>query len=179
MHHDDDDDVNIMLPVPVTPNGVEPMTVDQTGNDQIVSPLSEFESLTLRQDYMHASDPAFDIDDIYMEPTDLDVDTNHDIVPRRDTSNFDECSVMQSSQFGGQNAPLALSPSIQGSQALVPMEMSNAIVSTRRDEQVERASKRNCIEYEQANVALETPSTYQDAMASSQAKMWCDVIKTE
>ena len=41
--------------------------------------------------------------------------------------------------------------------------MSDAIVLTRNDEQVERASKRNRIEHEQANAVLETPSKYQDA----------------
>ena len=84
---------------------------------------------------------------------------------------------MQSSPYGGQNAPLALSPS--ESQALAPMGMSNVIVSTRSDDQMERASKRNRIAYEQANAALEIPSTYQDAMASPQSKMWCDAIKAE
>ena len=57
--------------------------------------------------------------------------------------------------------------------------MSDAIVLTRNGEQMELASKRNRIEYEQANAALETPTIYQDAMASPQSKMWCDAIKTE
>ena len=57
--------------------------------------------------------------------------------------------------------------------------MSDAIVLARNGEQMELASKRNRIEYEQANAALETPTIYQDAMASSQSKMWCDAIKTE
>ena len=86
---------------------------------------------------------------------------------------------MQSSPYGGQNAPLAFSPLIHDSQALVPMGLSNAIVSTRSDDLVERVSKRNRIAYEQANAALEIPSTYQDAMASPQSKMWCDAIKAE
>ena len=93
--------------------------------------------------------------------------------------NLDDRLTMQPSQYGGQNAPLALDPSTQVSQALVPIEISYAIMLTRNDEQVKRASKRNCFEYEQTNAALETPSIYQDAMVSSHNKMWCDVIKTE
>ena len=55
----------------------------------------------LRQDFMHASDPVFDIDDVYMEPTDLDMATNQDIVPRVGLNNLDDRLTMQSSKYGG------------------------------------------------------------------------------
>ena len=68
MQHDDDDDADMMqVPVPSTQHEVEPMTVDQTGNDQIISPPSDFESLDPRQDFVHASEPAFDIDDTWSQ----------------------------------------------------------------------------------------------------------------
>ena len=83
MHHDDDDDAAIVqLPVSSTQSEGEPMAMDQESNDHINSPPSEFDVMGLRQDFMHASDPFFDIDDVYMEPTDLDMETNQDIVPR-------------------------------------------------------------------------------------------------
>ena len=57
------------------------MAMDQESSDKIISPPSVFEFLGLRQDFLHASDPAFDIDDVCMEPIDLDVGTNSNIVP--------------------------------------------------------------------------------------------------
>ena len=53
--------------------------------------------------------------------------------------------------------------------------MSDAIVLTRNGEQMELASKRNRIEYEQANAALETPTIYQDAMDV----VWCNQDRIE
>ena len=58
------------------------MAMDQESSDKIISPPSVFEFLGLRQDFLHASDPAFDIDDVFMKPTDLEEDTSQDIVPR-------------------------------------------------------------------------------------------------
>ena len=67
-----------------TKSDVEPMIVDQAGTDQTILPPSIFEFLNPRQDFDSVSDPAFDIDDVYMELTDLDVDATPDIVPRGD-----------------------------------------------------------------------------------------------
>jgi hypothetical protein len=66
------------------------------------------------------------------------------------------------------------------SHALVPVESSNAIVPVTNDQnQAERQNKRNRIEYEHANAALETPSTYDDALKSVDSKMWKDAIDVE
>nr|CCA27885.1 hypothetical protein ALNC14_140290 [Albugo laibachii Nc14] len=86
--------------------------------------------------------------------------------------------LLQSSQYGGQNAPIALPPSYE-SQALVPVVTSNAIVPACGEEQVERATKRHRIEEEQANAALEAPPTYQAALQSPQSTMWKDAIEIE
>ena len=76
-HHDNDDDAAIVeLPVLSAQSEGEMMAMDQESNEQIISPSSEFEVLGLRQDFFHASDPALDIDDVYMEPTDLNMETN-------------------------------------------------------------------------------------------------------
>ena len=64
MHHDDDDGAAMVrLPVPFTQRKVEPMAVDQTGNDQVILPPSEFESLG---NGIHASAPAFDINNVFI-----------------------------------------------------------------------------------------------------------------
>ena len=111
VNYDDDDDTDVVqLPAISTQSDVEPMVVDQTGTDQVISPPSDFESLTPRQDFVHVPDPAFDIDDIHMEQSDLDVDTTRAIVSRGDLVEFPDYLVVQSSQYGGQNAPLALAP---------------------------------------------------------------------
>ena len=79
----DDDDADIMqLPVMATQNDVEPMFFDQAGTDQTNSPPSKFDSLNPRQNFDSVLDPDFEIDDVYMESTDLDVDPTRDIVPR-------------------------------------------------------------------------------------------------
>jgi hypothetical protein len=179
VNYDDDDDTDVVQLTNIsTQSDVEPMMVDQTGTDQVISPPSDFESLTPRQDFVHVPDPAFDIDDVHMEQSDLDVDMTRDIVSRGDLVEFPDYLVVQSSQYGGQNAPLALPPSTSEDKALIPLGTSNILSTSRSDEPEARASKRYRIEYEQANAALETPSTYQDAMASPQSKMWSEAIKT-
>ena len=55
---------------------------------------------------------------------------------------------------------LALSPSNQHSQPLVPVEISVVTVLTRSDEQVKRASKTTRIECEQVNATRETSTSY-------------------
>ena len=70
---------------------------------------------------MHASEPAFDRDDINMEPTDLDMGTKQDIVPRGALINLNDRLIMRFYHYGAQNTPLALAPSTQDSQVLVPM----------------------------------------------------------
>lgn len=80
--------------------------------------------------------------------------------------------------MGEQNALLAV-PWSNNSQALVPIAAPDAIVNTTSNVSVEHANNRYRIEHEQANAALETPSTYQEAMKSPQSNMWRDAIKTE
>ena len=81
------------------------------------------------------------------------------------------CLELVPSQFGGHNAPITFFPE-HNSQASIPATICNVIVPTQSEDGVERASKRYRLAYEQANAALEAPSTYQDAMASLQPKMW-------
>ena len=75
--------------------------------------------------------------------------------------------------------PLALPLSTVDDQALVPVGMSNLLATSYSDVPKDRALKIYRIKYEQANAALETPSAYQDSIASPQSKMWSDAIKTK
>ena len=141
--HDNDDDGDVFqLPITNTQRDVEPMVVDQTGTDQVILPPSEFGSITPRQDFEPVPDPAFDIDDVYMEPTELDVDTTRDIVPRRGLNYDTDFSMVQSYQFGGHNAPLTLPPTNYEDQALVPVRTTTIHGTSRSEEPEARASKR-------------------------------------
>ena len=56
-----------------------PMAIDQNGNDQTI-PTPKFELL---DDVTHGYDPATNINDVYMKPSDSDDDTSQIIRPRR------------------------------------------------------------------------------------------------
>ena len=83
VNYQDDNDADIVqLYVMATQSDVKSMVVGQAGTDQTIIHPSEFEYLNPRQDCDSVPDPAFNIDDVYMEPTDRDVDATQDIVPR-------------------------------------------------------------------------------------------------
>lgn len=111
------------------------MEVDDICNSQIISPPNDFEFLDPRHDHLDTSDPAFDIDDVYMEPTDMDMDMNRDIVPKGVLDGTNDCLVSHSSQYGGQIVPLAKSSLAQVSTDLIPIRISNAIISHHGDDE--------------------------------------------
>ena len=84
---------------------------------------------------------------------------------------------VQSSEHGRKNAALAPLLYTDEDQSLVPVGMSSLLATSCCDEPNACALKRHRVEYEQGYTALETTSTYQDAMASAQSKMWSDAIR--
>lgn len=123
-------------------------------------------------------DPTFDVDDEFMG-SDIDDVEEERIVPR---GRIDP----ESPTFGPSDAP-ALPPSY--SQALVPVERSDALVPRERfdsfsvgdndsDDQPS-SPKRLRLTYEEAHVAFEAPSTYQQALNSSEKEEWKKAIKSE
>ena len=177
--YDDDDNIQVQLPHESIENEHKPMDVNQIGTRPI-SPLREYDSMSISPDIDFCPDPAFEIDDVNMEPVDVnvDVDPAQAIVPRGGSTHITNFSEMVPSRYGGHNDATALSPSLY-SQALIPLSLSEAVVPGRSDDQADRAPKRYRIEYEQANAALEAPLTYQDAICSPQAKMWKNAIEAE
>ena len=177
--YDNDDDIQVQLPHESIENEYEPIEVDQIGTRPI-SPPREFDSMSISTEINFCPDPAFIIDDVNMEPVDVnvDVDPAQAIVPRGRSTHITNFSEMVPSRYGGHNGATALTPSSY-SQALIPLSHSEAVVPGRSDDHADRAPKRYRIEYEQANAALEAPLTYQDAICSPQAKMWKNAIKAE
>ena len=84
-----------------TKSDVEPMIVDQAGTDQTILPPSIFEFLNPRQDFDSVPDPAFDIYDVSMELTDINVDATRDIVSSGGFDDLNDCLGVQSSKYGG------------------------------------------------------------------------------
>nr|CCA26540.1 putative polyprotein [Albugo laibachii Nc14] len=62
---------------------------------------------------------------------------------------------------------------------LGPVESSTSIVPVTNSDTMDRPSKRYRIEFEQANAAIEAPSSYQKALESPQTKLWYTAIQTE
>ena len=110
----------------------------------------------------------------------MDVDSNinfrdqqTEIVPRGRFDEYDDniFGTTPRLQVSERNQQLAL-PNSTNSNALVPYEKD-------RNEKDHRSSKRYRTEYEQANAALEEPSTYQNALNSPEAKQWSKAIQAE
>ena len=70
-------------------------------------------------------DPAFDIDDVYMEPTDFDVLATQEIVPRGDLDDINGFVNVLSSQHGVHISPLALPSSTNEARGIFGVGMSN------------------------------------------------------
>ena len=92
-HHDENDDILVQLPYASTDNGQEPMEVDQI-DTRSISPPSEFDIMCIFPNIALCPDPAFEIDDVSMEPVylDVDADTAQAMVPRGGLNHNTDCS---------------------------------------------------------------------------------------
>lgn len=152
------------------------MIVDQTGNDTSNIPASQGIIVQEPQQFVDRSDPLFEIDDEFMQSDIEDepslTDDNQAIVPRGRLKAFDGSPIFGSS--GNVHNILIELPPSENAQALVPVDRSESIVQGS-----ERPPKRLRIGYKEANAALETPTTFKDAINSPQAKMWKEAIDAE
>ena len=176
------DDENDQHKVNVQSQDCEFMEVDRVGstNEHVDSPSVKHSSTSDTQLVNINQGLFMDIDEYRTgeatSPSQLALQNHHpvtDIVPRGRVDHGTYPDVIGTSIIPARRQ-----------RTLPSCEQSNAIVPYHNNDQVDqegdnRESKRLRLMYEQANSAIETPATYEEALQSSEAVQWKDAIASE